>query len=95
MKTINQKLLDGEILNHTNMEDVNNEGQGKVSKLKKFWAILNGNKTIIGSIVLAVLQYMPIPEPYKAVSIGVVSILTGAALTSHIQKGFFRADKGQ
>jgi hypothetical protein len=65
------------------------------SKFKKFWNVLNGNKTIIGSMILVILQAVPIPEPYKTVSIGVVSLLTGAALTSHIQRGFFRADKGQ
>jgi hypothetical protein len=76
------------------MEDVKIE-EKKVSGLKKFWGVLNGNKTIIGSIILLILQPIPIPEPYKAISIGVVSLLTGAALTSHIEKGFFKANKGQ
>lgn len=65
------------------------------SKLRKFLNVLDGNKTIIGSITLAILQAVPIPEPYKTVSIGIISLLTGAALTSHIQKGYFRQDKGK
>jgi hypothetical protein len=67
----------------------------KENKLKTFWKKLDGNKTIIGSMLLVVLQAIPIPEPYKTVSIGLVTLLTGAALTSHIQKGYFKADKGQ
>jgi hypothetical protein len=67
----------------------------KVSKLKKFWDIINGNKTIIGSVTLLILQAIPIPEPYKSISLGVVSLLTGAAFTSHVKKGYFREDKGQ
>jgi len=35
------------------------------SKLKRFWKILDGNKTIIGSITLTVISVVPIPEPYK------------------------------
>lgn len=65
------------------------------SKLKKFWNMLNGNKTIIGSIALNVLYFVPIPEPYKQISVLVISLLTGAALTSHIKKGYFGQDKGQ
>lgn len=76
------------------METIEKEVE-KESKLKKFWQVLNGNKTIIGSMILAILQPIPIPEPYKTVLIGVVMILTGAALTSHIQKGFFKVDKGR
>ena len=52
------------------MEDVNNEGKEKISKLKKFWNILNGNKTIIGSMVINVLAFMPIHEPIKTIVIG-------------------------
>jgi hypothetical protein len=66
----------------------------KVSKLKKFWDILDGNKTIIGSMTLAILQPIPIPEPYKTVSIVVVCLLTGLSLKDHIDKGFFKANKG-
>jgi hypothetical protein len=75
------------------MEEV--KTKEKFTKLKKFWNVLNGNKTIIGSMILVVLQAVPIPELYKTISMSIVTLLTGAALTSHIQKGFFKYDKGQ
>lgn len=67
----------------------------KDSGWKKFWKMLDGNKTIIGSITLNILGLVPIPEPYKSISMGVVTLLTGAALKHHIEKGFFKTTKGQ
>jgi hypothetical protein len=67
----------------------------KDSWFKKIWKILEGNKTIIGSITLNILVLIPISEPYKTIVIGIITLLTGAALKSHIDKGFFNQNKGQ
>jgi hypothetical protein len=67
----------------------------KESKLKKFWNVLEGNKTIIGSITINILAFCPIPEPYKTIVIGSISLLTGAAFISHAKKGYFTETKGQ
>jgi hypothetical protein len=61
---------------------------------KKVWDALNGNKTIIGLLTLNVLEYVPIGEPWKSIVTVVVSALTGASAAHHIQKGYFRTDKG-
>ena len=61
---------------------------------KKTWNILDGNKTIIGSIAINILAFCPIPEPVKTVVIGSVSILTGAAFINHAKKGYFTTEKG-
>lgn len=62
-------------------------------KLKKLWAILDGNKTIIGTSIIGVLSYCPLPQPYQAILITVVGILTGVSLEHHRRKGYLSTRK--
>jgi hypothetical protein len=62
--------------------------------LKRIWAILNGNKTIIASTLLLIATNVPIPEPYKTIIVGLLTLLAGGAAAHHVAKGYLRADKG-
>jgi hypothetical protein len=63
--------------------------------LKKIWKILNGNKTLICTSLLALLEKFPIiPEPYKTIIITILTVLGGASLIHHVQKGYFTPEKG-
>ena len=66
----------------------------KTNWLKKIWQMLNGNKTIIASMLLLVATNVPIPEPYRSIIIGILTLLTGGAAAHHVAKGYLRTDKG-
>jgi hypothetical protein len=67
----------------------------KENWFKRIWAILNGNKTIIMSTLLLIATNVPIPEPYKAIIVGLLGLLGGGALAHHIEKGYFTQEKGK
>ena len=62
--------------------------------MKKFWQKLDGNKTIIGSNLIALIALLPIPEPYKTISLAGIGLITGIAFKSHVKKGYFKSNKG-
>jgi hypothetical protein len=64
------------------------------TKLQKVWAWLDGNKTIIGSTTIAILEACPIPQPVKGIIISVMALITGASVVHHYQKGYFSTKKG-
>jgi len=66
----------------------------KTNWVKKIWQMLNGNKTIIASTLLLIAANVPIPEPYRSIIIGILSLLGTGSLAHHVQKGYFRTDKG-
>lgn len=66
--------------------------------LKKAWAWMDGNKTIIGTGILLVLDQfgaLVIPLPILTVVTWTVAALTGASLVHHAQKGYFTTNKGK
>jgi len=67
----------------------------KSNWLKRIWQILNGNKTIISSTLLLIATNVPIPEPYKTIIVGILTLLAGGSLAHHVQKGYFTSDKGK
>ena len=66
----------------------------KTNWLKKIWQMLNGNKTVICSMLLLIATNVPIPEPYKTIIVGLLSLLGTGSLAHHISKGYLRTDKG-
>jgi hypothetical protein len=72
----------------------------KQSAIKRIWAWLAGNKTIIvlGSWMLLTklneLGIISIPENYMELINWVHGILTTGSLTDHIRKGYFTTKKG-
>jgi hypothetical protein len=62
---------------------------------QRFWAILNGNKTIIASTLLLIATNVPIPEPWKTIIVGILSLCGATALGHHIEKGYFTTEKGK
>jgi hypothetical protein len=66
--------------------------------LKKIWDWINGNKTIIGSLLLAASgqwgsQVIPNQNLLTLIN-GVIVLLTGASLVHHVKKGYFTTKKG-
>ena len=61
------------------------------------WKWLDGNKTIIGSILLLVTTV-----PAVGTALGgsllvvqtIIGLLTGASLAHHVKKGYFKTNKG-
>jgi len=66
----------------------------KAKWYKRIWQILNGNKTIIASMLLLIATNVPIPEPFKSIIVGILSLLGGGALAHHAVKGYFSPNKG-
>ena len=68
----------------------------KESRWNIFWQRMNGNKTMILSIIFGVVQACPIPEPYKSIALsllGAAGVKTGY---DHVVKNsaFKRSIKG-
>lgn len=66
--------------------------------MKKIWQWLNGNKSIIGSLLLAATGLTPVkniisPDMMPFIQ-GGISLLTGAALIDHYKKGYFSTKVG-
>ena len=62
--------------------------------LKKLWAGLNGNKTILGMTLVTILTNFPLPQPYQAILLGLVAIFTGYSAKVHFyDKQMYRTDK--
>ena len=64
--------------------------------MKKFWKCINGNKTLIGFVLLNLTQLTFMKNWLGAdlVTIqAIIGALTGAALAHHIKKGDFGANK--
>jgi hypothetical protein len=53
--------------------------------LAKLWAGLDGNKTILGTTLFAVLTKFPLPEPYHSILITIISIWTGVSAYDHFK----------
>lgn len=56
----------------------------------KFWQRMNGNRTMILSIVATGISFTPVPEPYKAILLGIISIAGGTTLVQHVKNGGFK-----
>jgi hypothetical protein len=62
--------------------------------MKKLWAGMDGNKTILGTTLLAVLSNWPLPQPYQAIALLLVTIFTGVSAKQHfVDKQMYRPDK--
>lgn len=62
--------------------------------LKKLWDGLDGNKTILGMTIVAILQKFPLPEPYHSILLGLIAIFTGYSAKQHFyNKQMWRPDK--
>jgi len=61
---------------------------------KTFWQWADGNKTIILSVALLVVEKTPIPEPVKSIVSGILIALGATALGHHAYKGYFTTKKG-
>lgn len=62
--------------------------------MKKLWAGLNGNKTILGMTLMTILTNFPLPQPWQAIAIGIVSLWTGVSAAHHVKKGYLKLEKG-
>ena len=62
--------------------------------LRKLWAGMNGNKTILGTTLIAIITNFPLPQPYQAILLTLISLFTGASAYHHVKKGYLRIDKG-
>jgi len=64
--------------------------------MKNIWNWLNGNKTIIGSILLLITTIPTIGTALGAsllVIQTIIGIITGASLVHHVKKGYFTTKK--
>ena len=62
--------------------------------LKRFWKMLDGNKTIVCTTLLIIVDKVPIPEPYKGIAEAILIALGATALGHHAYKGYFTTKKG-
>jgi len=62
--------------------------------LAKLWAGLDGNKTVLGMTLVTILTNFPLPQPYQAILLALVSMFTGYAAKQHfVDKEMYRIDK--
>jgi hypothetical protein len=62
--------------------------------LKDLWLRLDGNKTLIGTAILGILQAFPLAQPYQAIAMALVGLLTGVSAVHRYKKGYFGTEKG-
>lgn len=60
--------------------------------MRKAWAILRGNKTIICAIAIIILQEIPETTAITAL-IKILTLLGGSALALHAKNGYFSTKK--
>ena len=61
--------------------------------LKRLWAGLDGNKTILGMTLVTVLTNFPLPQPYQAIALTLVAIFTGYSAKLHfVDKQMWKPD---
>ena len=62
--------------------------------LKMFWAAIDGNKTLICSVIITIITYAPLPQPYQQILMAIMLAAGGSSLVHHVQKGYFKTTKG-
>lgn len=62
--------------------------------LRKLWAGMDGNKTIIGMTLITILTNLPLPQPYQSILLALITIFTGVSAKQHfVDKQMYRTDK--
>ena len=56
----------------------------------RFWMRMNGNRTLILSMIATTVSLTPVPEPYKSISLGILALLGAKTGYEHIKNGAFK-----